>query len=206
MAYRALTRLCQHSRHLRQRTVAVSLEWRVSFVLLCIGSYYCYIAGAICHSSIDCRDAVCIRYVESKIVDGMVETYLLLSNLLHIHQPVFWVQARHVQDSMDQGKAAVKCQRRAPSFPEWQTCPSSCFVSCMPLICRLLSSSQPSALHSQCAILHRGIQTSAMLAGDVKIEVPSMGDSISEGTVASVAKQAGEHHSLCLYGCNSPSD
>ena len=36
-----------------------------------------------------------------------------------------------------------------------------------------------------------------MLSGDVKIEVPSMGDSISEGTVASVAKQAGERHHAC---------
>lgn len=30
-----------------------------------------------------------------------------------------------------------------------------------------------------------------MLAGDIPIEVPSMGDSISEGTVASIAKQQG---------------
>ena len=37
-----------------------------------------------------------------------------------------------------------------------------------------------------------------MLAGDIKIEVPSMGDSISEGTVASVAKQAGEHDMLYM--------
>lgn len=46
-------------------------------------------------------------------------------------------------------------------------------------------------LHSQPACIVRGLQTSAALADDIKIVVPSMGDSISEGTVASVAKQAG---------------
>ena len=66
-------------------------------------------------------------------------------------------------------------------------------VTCMHLVCRLLCSSQASLVRSQLPSLYRAIQTSAALAGDVKIEVPSMGDSISEGTVASVAKQAGQH-------------
>ena len=62
----------------------------------------------------------------------------------------------------------------------------------MHFVCRLLSGSQASLVRSQLPSLYRAIQTSAALAGDVKIEVPSMGDSISEGTVASVAKQAGQ--------------
>ncbi|KAL3154015.1 hypothetical protein ABBQ32_013568 [Trebouxia sp. C0010 RCD-2024] len=57
---------------------------------------------------------------------------------------------------------------------------------------RLLCSSQASLARSQFPSFSRAIQTSAALAGDVKVEVPSMGDSISEGTVASVAKQAGD--------------
>ena len=65
-------------------------------------------------------------------------------------------------------------------------------VMCMHLLCRLLCGSQAAAARSQLPSLYRGIQTAAPLAGDVKIEVPSMGDSISEGTVASVAKQAGK--------------
>jgi len=47
-------------------------------------------------------------------------------------------------------------------------------------------------LHNQFQSLSRSFQSSALLAGDIKITVPSMGDSISEGTVASVAKQAGK--------------
>lgn len=66
-------------------------------------------------------------------------------------------------------------------------------VICMHLVCRLLCSSQAALARSQLPGLYRAIQTSAALDGDIKIEVPSMGDSISEGTVASVAKQAGQH-------------
>lgn len=77
------------------------------------------------------------------------------------------------------------------------TCELSTDVICMQLMCRLLCSSQASLAHSQFPCLHRTMQTSAALAGDVKVEVPSMGDSISEGTVASVAKQAGKQLHPC---------
>ncbi len=58
--------------------------------------------------------------------------------------------------------------------------------------CRLLCSNRIPIVYNQFQSLSRSFQSSALLAGDIKITVPSMGDSISEGTVASVAKQAGE--------------
>ena len=60
------------------------------------------------------------------------------------------------------------------------------------LFCRLLCSNRIPIVYNQFQSLSRSFQSSALLAGDIKISVPSMGDSISEGTVASVAKQAGE--------------
>ncbi|DBA99624.1 TPA: hypothetical protein ACH3X3_012191 [Trebouxia sp. C0006] len=57
---------------------------------------------------------------------------------------------------------------------------------------RLLCSNRSPIVYNQFQSLSRSFQSSALLAGDIKISVPSMGDSISEGTVASVAKQAGE--------------
>lgn len=57
---------------------------------------------------------------------------------------------------------------------------------------RLLCSKGSPGMHTRVHNAFRGFQSSSLLAGDIKIEVPSMGDSISEGTVASVAKQAGQ--------------
>ena len=59
------------------------------------------------------------------------------------------------------------------------------------LFCRLSCSNRIPIVHNLFQSLPRSFQSSALLAGDIKITVPSMGDSISEGTVASVAKQAG---------------
>ena len=39
--------------------------------------------------------------------------------------------------------------------------------------------------------MQRGIRTSAPAAADVTVEVPSMGDSVSEGTIAAIEKQPG---------------
>lgn len=54
---------------------------------------------------------------------------------------------------------------------------------------RSLVGSQP-ALSWPCA-LQRGLQTSAALQEDVRVQVPSMGDSVSEGTVIEFPKKTG---------------
>ena len=40
-------------------------------------------------------------------------------------------------------------------------------------------------------LLQRGLRTSAPVAADVTVEVPSMGDSVSEGTIAAIEKKPG---------------
>ena len=68
----------------------------------------------------------------------------------------------------------------------------ACMLNCQRASCRLLCYNRSLSVNSPYQAIFRTLQTSAPVADDIKIVVPSMGDSISEGTVASVAKQAGE--------------
>ena len=49
--------------------------------------------------------------------------------------------------------------------------------------------------------LQRGLRTSAPVAADVTIEVPSMGDSVSEGTIAAIEKKPGACLFITYYVC-----